>query len=247
MASDGDQPHHRPDGGVRARLLQEEIDRRFTAVHKEIELRLAAVEAMRAYLVSELDRRFTDARRETDQRFDSTIHMRVALQEEMDRRFTDLSAQLDRRFTDSERAVQAALAAAKEAVLKAETASERRFEAVNEFRAQLNDQAHAFLTRTESEAKLAAITDRITVNADRLAALELRLTSRLDLGAGQNAGEDTARAEMREYEALSFAKRQAAVASPLRANLASGIATLAVLISFVVLILDLTKHLEEHP
>ena len=247
MASEGDQPHHRPNGGVRARLLQEELDRRIATVEREIILRFEAAGQALITQQEEISRRFDDMRREVDQRFDSTIHMRVALQEEMDRRFTDLSSQLDRRFTDSERAVQAALAAAKEAVLKAETASERRFEAVNEFRAQLNDQAHAFLTRTESEAKLAAITDRITVNADRLAALELRLTSRLDLGAGQNAGEDTARAEMREYEALSFAKRQAAVASPLRANLASGIATLAVLISFVVLILDLTKHLEEHP
>src|SRR5450755_1456459 len=180
MASEG----NRPDGGLRARLLQEELDRRFATVHKEIDLRLAAAETMRAYLVDELDRRFIDAWREIGHQFTSTIAMRVAVQEEMDRRFTDLSSQLDRRFTDSERAVQAALAAAKEAVLKAETASERRFESVNEFRAQLNDQAHAFLTRTESEAKLAAITDRITVNSDRLAALELRLTTRLDRGEG---------------------------------------------------------------
>jgi len=275
MASDGDQPHHRPNGGVRARLLQEEMDRRFAAVHKEIELRLAAVEAMRAYLLSELDRRFTDARRETDQRFDSTIHMRMALQEEMDRRFTDLSSQLDRRFIDSERAVQAALAAAKEAVLKAEESANERFKAVNEFRGQLADQAATLLSRNEYAVQYRALVDTVTqlrqdltrvdgmvvprseneswrtqiseklsdsskVASDRISALELRITSRLDLGAGQNAGEDTARAEMREYEALSFAKRQAAVASPLRANLASGIATLAVLISFVVLILDLT-------
>jgi hypothetical protein len=275
MASDGDQPHHRPNGGVRARLLQEDLDRRIATVQKEIELRLAAVEAMRAYLVAELDRRFDGMRREVDQRFDSTIHMRMALQEEMDRRFTDLSSQLDRRFIDSERAVQAALAAAKEAVLKAEESANERFKAVNEFRGQLADQAATLLSRNEYAVQYRALGDTVTqlrqdltrvdgmvvprseneswrtqiseklsdsskVASDRISALELRITSRLDLGAGQNAGEDTARAEMREYEALSFAKRQAAVASPLRANLASGIATLAVLISFVVLILDLT-------
>jgi len=275
MASDGDQPHHRPNGGVRARLLQEDLDRRIATVQKEIELRLAAVEAMRAYLVAELDRRFDGMRREVDQRFDSTIHMRMALQEEMDRRFTDLSSQLDRRFIDSERAVQAALAAAEKATLLANSSAEKRFEGVNEFRGQLSDQARTFMTRNEYSVQYQALVDTVSqlrqdltrvdgtvvprreneswreqiaekvndsskVLSDRIGALELRLTSRLDLGAGQNAGEDTARAEMREYEALSFAKRQAAVASPLRANLASGIATLAVLISFVVLILDLT-------
>jgi hypothetical protein len=44
---------NRPNGGVRTRLLQEELDRRFATVHKEIELRLASSEAMRAYLVAE--------------------------------------------------------------------------------------------------------------------------------------------------------------------------------------------------
>jgi len=275
MASDGDQPHHRPNGGVRARLLQEELDRRIATVEREIILRFEAAGQALITQQEEISRRFDDMRREVDQRFDSTIHMRMALQEEMDRRFTDLSAQLDRRFTDSERAVQAALAAAKEAVLKAEESANERFKAVNEFRGQLADQAATLLSRNEYAVQYRALVDTVTqlrqdltrvdgmvvprseneswrtqiseklsdsskVASDRISALELRITSRLDLGAGQNAGEDTARAEMREYEALSFAKRQAAVASPLRANLASGIATLAVLISFVVLILDLT-------
>lgn len=56
------------------------------------------------------------------------------------------------RFDAQEKAVAAALSAAKEAVAKAETAAEKRFEAVNEFRGQLTDQAATFVTRAEYEA-----------------------------------------------------------------------------------------------
>jgi hypothetical protein len=244
VASDGDQPHHRPNGGVRARLLQEELDRRFTTVEREIILRFEAAGQALIAQQEEISRRFDGMRREVDQRFDSTIHMRVALQEEMDRRFTDFASQLDRRFQDSERAVQAALAAAKEAVLKAETASERRFEGVNEFRAQLNDQARAFLTRTESEAKLTAITDRITVNAERLAALELRLTSRLDLGAGRDSGAQDYRTNAQQEEMVRTAVKQASATSAARLNLTAAFSGLAVLVSVIVLIVGLaTGHL----
>ena len=240
MASDGDQPHHRPNGGVRARLLQEELDRRFaTEKNARADLKNLLDERVR-----NTDERFADIRRELDQRFDSTIHMRVALQEEMDRRFTDLSSQLDRRFTDSERAVQAALAAAKEATGKAEDAANRRFEGVNEFRGQLNDQARAFLTRTESEAKLAALTDRITVNADRLAALELRLTSRLDLGAGRDIGVRDYRTDAQQEEMVRTAVKQASATSAARLNIVAAFSGISILISVIVLIVGLaTGHL----
>lgn len=62
-------------------------------------------------------------------------------------------ASLDRLFTTQLRAqdekVQLALAASKEAVSKAETATERRFEGVNEFRATLADQAQTFASKAE--------------------------------------------------------------------------------------------------
>jgi len=60
------------------------------------------------------------------------------------------------RFASSERAIQAALAAVKEASLKAEAATEKRFEGVNEFRYQLKDQAATFITRAELWAWLVA-------------------------------------------------------------------------------------------
>jgi len=50
----------------------------------------------------------------------------------------------EQRFDAQEKAVQAALNAA-----KAEQASEKRLDSVNEFRAQLRDQAGTFVTRSE--------------------------------------------------------------------------------------------------
>src|ERR1700677_2135325 len=52
-----------------------------------------------------------------------------------------LKAHYDQRFIDQDRAVQAALNAAEKAVTKAETASEKRFDGVNELAADVAEQA----------------------------------------------------------------------------------------------------------
>jgi hypothetical protein len=61
----------------------------------------------------------------------------------------------------AQRAVDAALAAAKEAVQKAETASEKRFDAVNEFRATLGDQQRTLMPRQEAEIRFAEIDKKL--------------------------------------------------------------------------------------
>jgi len=53
------------------------------------------------------------------------------------------------RFDDQKIAVDAALSAAKEAVIKAEMAAEKRFESVNEFRSTLADQQRTLIPRAE--------------------------------------------------------------------------------------------------
>ena len=58
-------------------------------------------------------------------------------------------------------AVQAALQAAKEAVIKAETAADKRFESVNEFRAALSDQAKTQVTRIEWDASQSSMVEKI--------------------------------------------------------------------------------------
>lgn len=54
------------------------------------------------------------------------------------------------RFDSQEKAVASALAAAKEAVSKAENATEKRFDSVNEFRNTLKDQQGTYVTRSEA-------------------------------------------------------------------------------------------------
>lgn len=63
------------------------------------------------------------------------------------------------RFQAAQEAVSAALAAAKEAVTKAESANERRFESVNEFRAALTDQSGKMITRFEADTRFKALED----------------------------------------------------------------------------------------
>src|ERR1700677_117874 len=55
----------------------------------------------------------------------------------------------EQRFVAQERAVEAALYSARTATEKAETAAERRFESVNEFRQTLSSQQSTYITRSE--------------------------------------------------------------------------------------------------
>lgn len=79
-----------------------------------------------------------------------------------------LKEYVERRFTDQDKAVQAALLAAKEAVLKAENATEKRFEATNEFRQQLSDQTNTFIPRNEYDAQHQALVDKVATLTDRM-------------------------------------------------------------------------------
>lgn len=79
-----------------------------------------------------------------------------------------LKEYFSQRFTDSDKAIQAALLAAKEAVLKAENATEKRFEATNEFRGQLADQTATLLPRSEYDSNHKALEDKIDALTDRM-------------------------------------------------------------------------------
>jgi DNA repair exonuclease SbcCD ATPase subunit len=89
-------------------------------------------------------------------------------------------------FEAADKAVQAALAAAEKAAAKAEAAAKDRFEAVNEFRGQLADQAATLISRVEHSAQLQALSDKIDALTQRLNDMDKRLSSRLDLGQGSD-------------------------------------------------------------
>lgn len=93
---------------------------------------------------------------------------------EADRRYEQRFVAQEKAVADAlaaqDKAVQTALMAAKEAVGKAEAATEKRFDAVNEFRAQLNDQAGRLMTRDESLS-------RHNRTAEQIAELQARIDS----------------------------------------------------------------------
>jgi hypothetical protein len=90
------------------------------------------------------------------------------LKNHYDQKFIDNNAFIDRRFADADKALTAALNAAKEAVGKAETAATKRFESVNEFRAQLSDQVATFLPRTEADIRFTSLSDKIDTNTSSI-------------------------------------------------------------------------------
>lgn len=102
-------------------------------------------------------------------------------------------------FTAQKLSVDAALAAADRAVNKAETASEKRFEGVNEFRGTLQDQQRTLMPRAEAEfadkvlaEKMEAMTRQLT---EKIESMSKSLTEKIDVHtqtllttAGQKSG-----------------------------------------------------------
>lgn len=68
---------------------------------------------------------------------------------------------LDMRFEQGERAVATALHNSDKAVQKSETASEKRFDATNEFRLSLSDAARIQMPRAEAEGLITALESKV--------------------------------------------------------------------------------------
>lgn len=90
-----------------------------------------------------------------------------------DLRDTD-NGNTEKRFDLAEKAVAAALAAAEKASDKADKATEKRFDGVNEFRQTLSDQAATLLSRVEYTAAHRPLIDRIDALAGRIERIEGR-------------------------------------------------------------------------
>jgi CHASE3 domain sensor protein len=116
------------------------------------------------------------------------------LRQHFQRQHDDLKDLLGERADSQRVAMSAALASAEKAVTVANTAAEKRFDSVNEFRQTLTDQANTLMSRAEATALLAALSERLT-----------RLEDRMNTATGQDTGN-------REAEALRRAGTQQAVA-----------------------------------
>lgn len=90
-------------------------------------------------------------------------------------RVAQFELRMQERFDSLLREMHTAFEGAEKAISKAEAATERRFEGVNEFRAQLSDQAARFVTRDELSALENTMVGLIERNREGVEQLAKRL------------------------------------------------------------------------
>lgn len=104
-----------------------------------------------------------------------------------------LSAHLEAMMREADRRYEQRFDAQEKAVAKAETAAEKRLDSVNEFRAQLSDQAQTFMPRNEAAILIRALDDKFDVLAGRVDRSESH---------GQGRDEGIAKSQAAMYAAL---------------------------------------------
>lgn len=108
----------------------------------------------------------------------------ISLKEFINDKISALEKGIDARFESVSATTIQALAAADKATSKAETASEKRFDAVNEFRSTLSDQQRTLMPRAEAEILIKGLNDKID-------SLNITTISRQSKDAGQKEGMGT--------------------------------------------------------
>ena len=221
---------------IRVKLLQEELDRRLGNMQK-------AIDDRRADLRDLLTGQIAGLREMLNERYATQTKA-------LDAAFLAQQTAMRTALEVAEKAVQTALVSAEKAVAKAEVAAEKRFESVNEFRAQLTDQAATFPTRNEVDVRLNAIADKLDTEAKRgtlrAADLELRLTattsdldkrvtSRLDLIQGGASSNREFRATQLDENRYTQDERIARAAAS-RASVSIAIAAMSALVTVVAVI-----------
>ncbi len=109
-----------------------------------------------------------DVRREIGSLKELMIHKVDALEKLMSandaryaQRFADANIAVNAAMISQEKAINAALTASNTAVNKAEESQNARMASMNEFRQSLSDQGATMVTRTESDAKMSALNEKI--------------------------------------------------------------------------------------
>ena len=128
-----------------------------------------------------VDRVITDMRTMLDERYATQVKA-------VDAAFLAQQTAMQTALAAAERAVATALLSAEKAVTKAEVAQEKRLEAVNEFRAQLSDQAATFVRREEVDVRINAIDGKLDSEAARLVERIRSIENRIDLTQGEHSG-----------------------------------------------------------
>jgi len=105
----------------------------------------------------------------------------------LDQQFRDLRLQLDDKFKANRAQLDERFSSQQAMVKTALDSNEKRFESINEFRAQLGDQQRTFVTRSESDIRIAALGEKVDDLSRRITDLDLRVTSELKGTAGSQA------------------------------------------------------------
>lgn len=141
------------------------------------------------------------ASRSTDPASGTSSATDVSLREYLTSLILAAEKRSDARFDQMKEMVDTAFSSSQKAIEKAEMATERRFEGVNEFRAQLSDQATRFVTRETLDAlieKLEAQIDRNRSDLDDL-------SKRVDLRQGELRGTEFTMTRIITAVSLGFA------------------------------------------
>jgi hypothetical protein len=101
-----------------------------------------------------MEQRFDDFSKKLDERYANQTKA-------ADERYATQTKALDAAFVAAEKAVQTALDSADKAVTKMEAAVEKRFESVNEFRAQQGDLIRSFALKGEVDVKMDSLEKRV--------------------------------------------------------------------------------------
>lgn len=124
------------------------------------------------------------ASRSTDPAAGSSAATDVSLREYLTALINNAERRSDARFESMKEMVETAFTTAQTAINKADEATEKRFEGVNEFRAALSDQAQQFVTKPTLNALVQKLEAQIDRNREDLDAL----AKRIDIREGQAAG-----------------------------------------------------------
>jgi len=149
-------------------LLQSQLDRRFEDVEKTLKVELLqrdrAVEVLAESLKQQVNVGDDNLRQHISNQVDQIKQALEAANKLMDARL----GTLDQQIKSVHREIDIETDATRTAVQKAETATEKRFESVNEFRAQMADQSALFISRREVEASVNAISEKVAAITDRI-------------------------------------------------------------------------------
>lgn len=151
----------------------------FTTLKEFLDAQLEAMQQQIDRRIETTQRELHDAAVHAETRNQATGDTCAASTADLGRRVEETRDRLTRHVEDQADQISAAVDSARreaailqkasdDAVAKAEKATEKRFEAVNEFREQLRDQAGDFMLREVADRELTEIRKQIQSNTDRI-------------------------------------------------------------------------------